>query len=278
MLNEKASGRQTQTVDVPDTALAGQSRENARDQLLGLLKQLIDPLGQSLPASTEVVLHDLSKLPNSIIAIYGDVTHRSVGDPATDKLLRAMVSGTVKTMLNYEARLEDGSPLRCSTVVIHDFEGEPFAALCLNTDISVWETAQSIVNAMLPEGMVHKSSAHTASAQPLSDGAGSDTADAHAPARAKTAQSHPDSESFVRDVDELAEILLERAISAAHVPVHLMRKAHKVEVVRELRSSGMFMLRDAVDMIASALDVSRFTIYNYLNEIETEDGHRDDKS
>ena len=51
-----------------------------------------------------------------------------------------------------------------------------------------------------------------------------------------------------------------------------MRKAHKVDAVRSLKRRGFFMLRDAVEMAARALGVTRFTIYNYLNEIEEING------
>ena len=40
------------------------------------------------------------------------------------------------------------------------------------------------------------------------------------------------------------------------------------EIVRELRDRGFFLLRDAAETAGHALGVSRFTIYNYLNEIE----------
>ena len=56
------------------------------------------------------------------------------------------------------------------------------------------------------------------------------------------------------------------------MPVSLMRKAHKVDAVRSLKRRGFFMLRDAVEMAARALGVTRFTIYNYLNEIEEING------
>lgn len=51
-------------------------------------------------------------------------------------------------------------------------------------------------------------------------------------------------------------------------PVHLMKKTHKIEVVRELDSRGFFTIREAVDLVAQRLKVSRFTVYNYLKEIE----------
>jgi hypothetical protein len=44
----------------------------------------------------------------------------------------------------------------------------------------------------------------------------------------------------------------------------LDRKA-KQEVVRTLESRGAFTMRHGVETVASALGVSRFTVYNYLN-------------
>lgn len=78
----------------------------------------------------------------------------------------------------------------------------------------------------------------------------------------------PVSETFVKDVEELAELLISEAIRESGVPVDLMHKKHKLEVIRSLKSRGFF--RDGVEMIASALQVTRFTIYNYLNETSDE--------
>ncbi|MFF8971341.1 helix-turn-helix domain-containing protein [Streptomyces sp. NPDC014995] len=44
----------------------------------------------------------------------------------------------------------------------------------------------------------------------------------------------------------------------------LDRKA-KQEVVRALEARGAFSVRHGVETVASALGVSRFTVYNYLN-------------
>lgn len=46
-----------------------------------------------------------------------------------------------------------------------------------------------------------------------------------------------------------------------------MKKHHKAAVVRELDEAGFFLIRDSVDHVAGRLDVTRYTIYNYLSEI-----------
>ena len=47
-------------------------------------------------------------------------------------------------------------------------------------------------------------------------------------------------------------------------------RADKQAVVRSLDRQGAFLLRGAVDDIASVMGVSRITIYNYLNAIEAQ--------
>ena len=45
--------------------------------MITALAGLVDPLKRSLIGSSEVVLHDLSKMPNSIVAISGHLTSRN---------------------------------------------------------------------------------------------------------------------------------------------------------------------------------------------------------
>lgn len=219
------------------------------ERLIAMFSQIVEPLGKALPASSEVVLHDLSLLPNSIVAMYGDATGRRVGDPATDLLLKAAMTGTFETEEAYETSLPDGRRMRSTTMFIRDVSGNPVAALCINTDLSVWFSLQHLTETML--------------------GTSSERRDVLVSAAADE-DARQVKETFARDVEELAAHLIHNAVEATGVPVDLMKKAHKVEVVRDLKGRGMFLLRDAVDMIASALQVTRFTIYNYLNEIEDE--------
>jgi predicted transcriptional regulator YheO len=74
-------------------------------------------------------------------------------------------------------------------------------------------------------------------------------------------------EAFPGDVDTLQRLLVERAVTGVGVPVELMKKSHKSQVVRVLDEAGLFLIRDSVDHLAGVLGVTRYTIYNYLNEI-----------
>jgi predicted transcriptional regulator YheO len=229
------------------------------ERLIAVFSGLVEPLGRSLPSSTEVVLHDLSKLPNSIVAIHGNVTGRKVGDPATDLLLKKLNELSSDHAVGYETRLPGGGRVRSSTMIIRDVSGQPVAALCINSDLSMWESVQEVVTSMLDVGRASGPSRPAAPVGPV-------------PVHSVEAEDVDEAETFVTDVDQLAAHLMRRAVAKVDVPVELMQKRHKVEVVRDLKERGMFHLKDAVDMVATALGVTRFTIYNYLNVIADEDG------
>ncbi|UNO39343.1 helix-turn-helix domain-containing protein [Streptomyces sp. MST-110588] len=68
--------------------------------------------------------------------------------------------------------------------------------------------------------------------------------------------------------DSLGHILTE--LERRHgMPLAELDRKTKQSVVRVLEARGAFSVRHGVETVASALGVSRFTIYNYLNR-ETE--------
>jgi predicted transcriptional regulator YheO len=163
-------------------------------------------------------VHDLSRLPNSIIAIAGSLTGRQVGGPMTDLLLGLVRRGTTTDMPGYETYAPDGRAIWSSTTFVRDASGVAVGCLCVN-----------------------KLAAH----EPTVSGP---------------------VESFPQDVDTLQRVLVEKAIADVGVPVELMKKVHKSQVVRVLDEAGFFLIRDSVEYLASVLEVTRYTIYNYLNE------------
>ncbi len=221
-----------------------------RGSILPALTALVEPLATIVPGGCEVVLHDLSSLPNSIISVAGSLTGRSVGGPATDLLLQRAAQGRLATQVGYTGHGRDGQELRCSTIIVRASSGEPVAALCINCETKAWRTVSALAASMLP-------GAAGVPPGPASSG--------------DEAVPDQNAEHFTGDVDDLAEDLLVRAIGSINVPVDLMHKRHKLAVVAELKASGFFILREAAERAARALKVSRFTIYNYLKELDQPD-------
>ncbi|NIH88401.1 aminotransferase class V-fold PLP-dependent enzyme [Amycolatopsis granulosa] len=201
--------------------LPGGSRfaADATDSVLSALVPAVDGLAAMLGPGNEVVLHDLSKLPDSIIAIAGEITGRTPGGPMTDLLLGLVRRGTTHDLTNYETHGPDGRPIRSSTIFLRDADGVAIGCLCVNSEVT------------------------------------------RGPA------TEVRTESFPPDVDSLQRFLVDRAVAQTGIPVGLMKKKHKAAVVRELEEAGFFLIKDAVDFLAGELEVTRYTIYNYLNEI-----------
>ncbi|MGF6882778.1 selenocysteine lyase/cysteine desulfurase/predicted transcriptional regulator YheO [Nocardia sp. GAS34] len=209
-----------ETLHRPRKPLPAPAATAATPDVLTALVPAVPGLAAMLGPGNEVLLHDLTRLPDSIIAIAGDLTGRSIGGPMTDLLLSLIRRGTTQDLTNYRTHSPDGRPIRSSTLFLHDPDGSAIGCLCVNS----LDTAAS------------------------ADGNG-------------------EPEIFPADIDSLQRFLVDRAVGKVGIPVDLMKKRHKAAVVRELDEAGFFLIKDAVDDLAGRLDVTRYTIYNYLNEV-----------
>src|SRR5699024_2212309 len=107
-----------------------------------------EPLSQALVPRTEVVLHDLTRLPGSINAIAGTITGRDVGGPATDLGLRTFSSGWREHLIGYRTETNLGLPMRSSSIFFKAPSGKAVVCLCLNSDISDVIQAQNLLRSL----------------------------------------------------------------------------------------------------------------------------------
>ncbi|MBR2571327.1 MAG: PAS domain-containing protein [Clostridia bacterium] len=185
----------------------------------------------------EVILHDLSHVENSIVAIFGNVTGRRIGAPATNFLLECLrkYGDDAPDSVNYRTNLPDGRVLRSSTMFIRDNAGMIIGSLCINQDMTDFALAGKLMqelNLFAPSG----EGAHSR-------------------------------ERFARDISEVTESMVKDEIDAFSRPVAYMQREDKLEFVRRLEEKGIFDVRGAVEYVAECLSVTNFTIYNYLKEI-----------
>ncbi|MGW7339691.1 helix-turn-helix transcriptional regulator [Streptomyces sp. NPDC054808] len=230
------------------------------ERLIALFSRLVEPLGRALPAGTEVTLHDHALVPNSIVAIHGSVTGREVGDPSNELLLERITAASDESSIEYEVSLPDGRLLRSSALIIRDVAGNAVGSLCISVDVSVWQTVEAVAKSMLG----------TLASMPSATGTPPQTRPKQ-PVLTIADESASRGADFASDMTEVAKLMISREVAAADLPVVNMKKADKIAVVRALKGRGVFLLKDAVNHVAEALGVTRFTIYNYLNEIEADD-------
>ena len=244
--------------------LSEADKEDAR-RVIGVLAPLVDGLAEALFPRSEVVLHDLTRFPNTIAAIGGNITGRGVGGPPTDLGLRTFESGWNDHLIGYRTELSDGTPIRSSSLFLHGASGRAIACLCINADVSELAPAAEAVQRFLRPAVP--------SVAPIA-AATLETELPWRPAGAEGKATRTPPERFPRSVDELTRGLLREAIGELDIPVDLMQKRHRLEVVRNLRARGFFAIRDAIELLAETLGVTRHTVYNYLTEVAPESSRR----
>lgn len=208
--------------------------ENKQYSLLKSYIPLVKGIGKTFGESCEVVLHDVSSKEASIIAIEnGHITNREVGSPVTDFLLELChTSDSEQEMVtNYITRTKDGKTLKSSTILIRNESHKIIGALCMNIDLTQAQMAQNFLQQIL-----HIEKEET-------------------------------QESFPEDVTDFLSVMIANSIKQVNKPVTLFTKEDKVAVVQYLDRNNIFNIKGAVDKLALELNVSRYTIYNYLDEV-----------
>jgi predicted transcriptional regulator YheO len=143
--------------------------------------------------------------------------------------------------------------MRSSTIFVRDADGVAIGCLCINIDVTSWAGLADIAAWNLGTGSI-----------PGTPG-GTGEVPADLGPRGNRL------EAFPSDMGELREALVAKAIEDIGVPVGLMQKQHKTRVVQALDADGFFLIKGSVGYLAHALHVTRYTIYNYLNEIRDAD-------
>ncbi|MGJ7506059.1 helix-turn-helix transcriptional regulator [Variovorax sp. GT1P44] len=222
-----------------------------REVILAALDTVVPMLGAMVGDHIEVVLHDLTRPECSVLRIAnGHVTGRGPGSPVlagpgNDKALAILAKGKALaqpaehvSVFPYPTFARDGRSLVSATAMFRDSLGHTFAALCLNADFHSIEAAQALLARMLPS--------------------------THATEKAPKVE--------VLDTEALMLDIISSAVRRYGKPVQKMAKEEKTAAVEMMLERGLFMVRGGVERAAAALGVTRFTIYNYLDEVKARRG------
>jgi len=217
---------------------------------------MMDFLAALLGPRSEIVLHDISDLSRSVVALTnGHISGRSVGAPATDlvlKVLRNHEHADVEYLANYLAESAAGVRFRSSTFFIRDAEGGVIGLLCINIDDSALVQARDALALLTATTGIGKDAAH------IEDASGQRRAPS--PGRAVA-------ERLSVTVDDLTLDSVSRIVEAQGVAPLRMTPEEKIGTVRALDEAGMFLLKGAVARAALALEVSEPTVYRYLRMV-----------
>lgn len=200
-----------------------------------VLTQMVELIEQQFGTRCEVVLHDLSKpYGHTIIDIRnGHLTGRSIGDSGSNLGLE-VIRGTVKEgdRFNLVTHMRDGKIMRSSSIYLRDTQGKLYS-LCVNSDIT--------------ESLRFESYLHEANRYDLAD--------------------KENEEVFVNNVSELLEYFLLKGQEAIGREASAMNKKEKMQLLEFLDKKGAFLITRSGKRVCEALNISKFTLYNYLETI-----------
>ena len=205
------------------------------------LKQLAKALAGQFGPQCEVAVHDLTQgYESTIIAIENaHVTGRRVGDGPSEIALQAMKSRkNLEDNINYLTRTQDGRLLKSSSIYIRDDEGAAIALLSINYDITAISHATSILGQFIGTSADRRSGDEKI-------------------------------ETIFSNVNDLLDRLIEESVEHVGKPVALMNKDDKIKAIHYLDSKGAFLVKKSGDKVSKYYDISKYTLYNYMDADET---------
>lgn len=189
---------------------------------------------------SEIIIHDLKQPESSVIFVAGELTNRDLGAPITDLVLRTIKNNEdPDDILNYKINTDDGRVFKSSTIFIKNEIGKVEFCLCINIDITEILMTQNII------------SNFTAT-------------------KAEKTDNNGQQENFAKNIDEILINLIDNAKKQVDKPITYMTKDDKLKIIKFLDDRGAFTITKSVETVAEELNVSKFTVYNYLKEIKAD--------
>ena len=184
----------------------------------------------------EVVIHDLEK--DKVEAIYNPFSHREVGDNSYLDRWDFTVDPSENIIGPYEKINYDGRRLKSISLVLRNEKDKAVGFLCVNMDISVFETYRDTLQVFLSNN--------------------DDTI-------SETKQS-----LFKDDLYEQINMFVQNHCREKHLSLDALSREDKQALIMKLHEKGAFNGKNATNYIARILNISRATVYNYLKEKESE--------
>ncbi len=210
--------------------------EEEKKLLLENLIRIANTIVETFGKNCEVAVHDLDDLQKSLIFISGKVTKRKPGAPITDLVVKTLrkEGDEVKDITNYRTSTVDGRAIKSSTSFVRNSKGEVIGALCINFDITEYLNSISLVESFIS---------------------------------VDTKKHQAKAETFATTANETISSLMEEAVVQIGKQPTTMTVEEKIKLVEKLEYKGAFMIKGAVDQIALAMGISKFSVYSYLKKI-----------
>ncbi len=206
---------------------------------------IADLLVATFGPDCEVVLHDLSTPEHSVVYVAnGTVTGRTVGDSFQHLITQALIADENRSgiIANYYFKHQK-KVIRSSSLFLRDEQNRLIGALCINMDTTRVTEQIKFLNSLIPD-FEH---AHGNSA----------------PTTHQLTESIDPNHVQPNMLDVVTDII-DGVIRQAPKPY---TRERRLEMIRFMESRGVFLMKGAVDLVAERLEMSRVTVYSYIDEV-----------
>ncbi len=201
------------------------------EHLIYEARKIAMSLGRMFAPFCEVLLHDLRTPDASIVAIENPLSGRKLGDSATNLGLARITQPDFPDVIqNYANTFADGRRVKSTSIGIRGQSGQFIASICLNLDTTHFVDFTALMTKFV---------AATSEASPI----------------VEQTRSH--------SLDEIRATIAEFSAKRDVAPEKMQSKDRR-ELIGILKARGLMELKNAKSFVASALGITRPSVYNYL--------------
>ncbi|NNI01049.1 helix-turn-helix transcriptional regulator [Pasteurella multocida] len=202
--------------------------------ILHSYRAVVDGVRALIGRHCEIVLHSLEDLEHSTICIAnGHNTNRQIGSPLTDLALKSLHNMQTDSVSKpYFTRAKNQGLMKSVTIAIRNKRQRIIGLLCININLDV--PVSEFMQAFMPT----------------------------------QAEAEASSVNFASSVEELVAQTVEKTIEEVTADRLVANNNKNRQIVISLYEKGIFDIKDAINLVAERLDISRHTVYLYIRQLK----------
>lgn len=204
--------------------------------IINSYRAVVDGVSALIGNHCEIVLHSLENLERSAIYIAnGHNTNRQEGSPITDRALQSLHNMKTDSVSKpYFTRAKSNGLMKSVTIAIRNSSQRIIGLLCININLEV--PVSQFIQALMPTNDNNETSIV----------------------------------NFASSVEDLVIQTMEQTIEEVTSDRYVANNNKNRQIVISLFEKGIFDIKDAINLVAERLDISRHTVYLYIRQIKQE--------
>ncbi|MBS0055455.1 PAS domain-containing protein [Yersinia sp. Marseille-Q3913] len=198
--------------------------------MLSRYQPIADAIATLFYPYAEVAIHDVTS--QSLVYIANNYSQRELGEDSN--LSDLQFDQHSQVIGPYQKRNWDGRQLRSISTVLRDDQGQPIGLLCINLDITVFESAKAALDMFL--------SGHQLQPQP--------------------------DVLFQDDWQERINTYIHNWLQQQQLTLATLNSVSRRMLIEALYQQGAFNGKNAAGYVAKILGIGRATVYNQLKNIK----------